>query len=89
MTVATFAAMATTIDWSAGTWPHVAHRRAGGRRRYNKLRQDQAAIRRMEVVMLLREFGGWNWGVQKRIAKELGVSEATISRDLRRLWLGP
>jgi DNA-binding CsgD family transcriptional regulator len=57
------------------------HRRAGGRRRYNHQRRLAATERRREVVALLRR------GLSQRaIATQLGVSEATISRDCT--WLG-
>ncbi|MBV8857236.1 MAG: hypothetical protein JOZ02_09925 [Acidobacteria bacterium] len=32
---------------------------------------------------------GWVQGTQARIARELGVSEATISRDMRKIYAGP
>ena len=82
MIVATFAAMTTPVDWSAPVTPDEMFRRAGGRARYNSLRQDLAMIRRIQVLRLIRKFG-WVWGVQKRIADELHVSEATISRDVK------
>lgn len=59
-------------------------RRAGGRRAYNALRRDLAGFRRLDVARLLKEFGIQH-GVQARIARELGVTEATISRDLKAL----
>lgn len=72
------------VQWSAPTTPDVAHRRAGGRRRYNSVRQLEAHLRRQEVAHGLREYG-WVHGVQARLARELGVSESTISRDVA--WL--
>jgi hypothetical protein len=56
-------------------------RRAGGRRRYNYQREAAKEARRKEVERLLNEYGQKVPGVQARIARELGVSEATISRD--------
>src|SRR5207244_4881063 len=61
--------------------------RAGGRRRYNALRRDRADIRRIEVADRLATYG-WTYGVQARIAEELGVSDATISRDLKAIFPG-
>jgi hypothetical protein len=45
------------------------------------MRQLHAALRRREVLQLLGEIG-WTYGSQAQIARQLGVSEATISRDL-------
>lgn len=63
-------------------------KRAGGRRRYNHQREIAKEARRKEVERLLNEYGRKAWGVQARIARELGVSEATISRDIEsiRVW---
>jgi hypothetical protein len=61
-----------------------AHRRAGGRRAYNRMRQFRANHRLMEVAKLMRQMGlerGW----QTRIANALGVSRSTICRDFQRL----
>ena len=57
-------------------------KRAGGRRRYNLQRQEAAEARRGEVRRLLDLYGRHRRGVQARIARELGVSRATISRDV-------
>lgn len=73
---------------SNGSWaptsPEAAARRAGGRRRYNRQRQDAAAVRRYLVAQMLPETG-WEYGVQSEIAEALGVHRSTISRDIR--WL--
>ena len=61
--------------------------RAGGRRKYNALRRDRAEFRRIEVADRLVTYG-WTYGVQARIAEELGVSDATISRDLKAIFPG-
>jgi hypothetical protein len=65
------------------TWEEVK-RRAGGRAKYNALRQFGAAMRRRQVLHLLGELG-WTYGVQATMARRLGVSEATISRDMAQL----
>jgi len=62
-------------------WDEIC-RRAGGRRRYNARRKLIAEMRRFKVAQLVKEYGLYERGVQKRIADELGVSEATISRDI-------
>jgi DeoR/GlpR family transcriptional regulator of sugar metabolism len=46
-----------------------------------------AHVRRVEVALLLRQWG-FDHGVQVRIARHLGVSEATISRDVQALLRG-
>lgn len=55
-------------------------RRASGRRAYNAWRHDMAMFRRIQVAKLLGQYG-FVRGAQRRIARQLGVSEATISRD--------
>jgi hypothetical protein len=60
-------------------------RRAGGRRRYNLQRQMNAMERRKEVAALLKRYGPRASGVQVRIARALGVSESTISRDIQHI----
>jgi hypothetical protein len=72
------------IDWGAPVTDIEAFRRAGGRRAYNALRRIDVEIRRMKVLKLLRRYG-FRHGIQARIAHELGVSEATISRDIAAL----
>lgn len=66
-------------------WAYDPERAAGGRRRYNALRQDRAQLRRMKVTELLCELGWLTRGTQARIAELLGVSPATISRDFERI----
>ncbi len=65
-----------------------AYRRAGGRRRYHTQRRREAEERRARVAELVMRWG-WVQGTQVRIARELGVSEATISRDMRRIYASP
>jgi predicted transcriptional regulator len=55
-------------------------RRAGGRRRYNAARRKAADKCRSDVARMLCQYGRHKRGVQARIARELGVSEATVSR---------
>jgi hypothetical protein len=75
-----------------------AARRAGGRRRYNNWRQTLALLRRAKLVRLLAAQGGlarrrdgwpdWRvglWGNQGALARRLGVSPATVCRDLHKL----
>lgn len=65
-----------------------AYRRAGGRRHYHARRRREAEERRARVAELVIQWG-WVQGTQARIARELGVSEATISRDMRKIYAGP
>ncbi len=64
--------------------PSQAHRRAGGRRRYNKERQALAFMRRMLILHHLFTHG-CPPGTLSALASELGVARSTISRDVRRL----
>src|SRR5438309_25834 len=74
------------MDFIGLTWEQVC-RRAGGRRAYNALRRDRAILRRLEVARLFFEAGAYlgPHGIQARIARQWGVSEATISRDIRKI----
>jgi hypothetical protein len=67
--------------WSHPTSDAEAAARAGGRRRHNATRQARAQLRRAEVARLLGTLG-LRHGTQAVIARRLGVSEATISRDV-------
>ena len=71
--------------WSAPVSDAEAARRAGGRRRYNAWRHFCAVWRRREVARLYLELGG-GYGVQAAMARRLGVSQATVSRDMAALW---
>jgi len=74
-------------DWSASTSSDEVHRRASGRRQHNAVRQLRAILRRNEVAQLLDQLG-YARGVQVVIARRLGVSPATISRDVTALLTG-
>lgn len=60
-------------------------RRAGGRRRYNKQRQDEVFWRLLELERIFRS-EGYVPGDYARWAARLGVSRSTICRDVQRLW---
>jgi hypothetical protein len=62
-------------------------RRAGGRRHYNAIRPLRATMRRQQVISLLRAHG-WSYGSQRRVAATLGVSSATVCRDIEALRAG-
>lgn len=73
-----------TAAWSAPTTPEAAARRAGGRRRYNAQRKFVAEYRRTILRELLFAKGRLRErGVQAKLARDLGVSRATICRDIR------
>lgn len=56
-------------------------KRAGKRRHRNATAKRRADARRVQVARLLGEWGWATWGVQSRIAKELGMHRSTICRD--------
>lgn len=68
-------------QWTPTT-PEGFRLRAAGRRRYNALRRSQRDVRRAQVARLVTEFGGIGRGVQVRVARILGVSPSTVSRDV-------
>jgi hypothetical protein len=74
--------------WSESTSSQEAWTRAGGRARYNAIRQLRATVRRHQVAELLQAAGGISPGVQARIAAKLGVHRSTISRDVRAILRG-
>lgn len=74
--------------WSESTSTDEAYRRASGRRKYNSVRQVRAILRRQEVAALLGQLG-YGHGVQVQIARRLGVSPATVSRDVAALLAAP
>lgn len=59
-----------------------AYRRAGGRRHYNQTRQIRAIFRRDALLELLAQSGMFRYGARAAAARALGVSQATISRDV-------
>jgi hypothetical protein len=68
--------------WAQPTSDTAAHRRAGGRRRYNSIRAARAELRRGRVAALLAAFN-FRYGAQAAIARRLRVSQSTVSRDVR------
>jgi hypothetical protein len=73
--------------WADPTSDAEAVARAGGRRRHNATRRARAELRRAEVARLLAVLG-LRHGTQAVIARRLGVSKSTISRDLTALFRG-
>jgi hypothetical protein len=67
--------------WSATTnWETVCKRNAG-RRRYNGRRTNRKRWRRLQILERLQAEPA-AWGFQAALAREFGVSRATICRDL-------
>ena len=60
-------------------------KRAGGRRRHNKERQDAAKHRRQEIIDLLLQEPEFTPGWKSWLAEELEVHRGTIGRDIRRI----
>jgi DNA invertase Pin-like site-specific DNA recombinase len=58
---------------------------ASARRRYNRERRTAASARRAQIARLLDEYGSKRRGARARIARELGVSRATVTRDVAQL----
>jgi hypothetical protein len=75
-------------EWSRSTSSDEAQRRASGRRQYNSVRHVRAIVRRQEVAVLLDQLG-YGHGVQVVIARRLGVSPSTISRDVAAILAAP
>jgi hypothetical protein len=71
------------VDWSASMPADVRFKRAGGRRHYNARRQSLALFRLTQLASLLMRYGWPAHGSQALVARALGVSEATISRDMK------
>lgn len=76
-----------TVNWSTPTDWDTVIRRAGGRRHYNSVRRVRAQLRRLRIARWLGDPENWplllRRGWQKELARRLGVSQATVSRDLR------
>lgn len=66
-------------------WAQVC-RRAGGRRKYLALQRERAVMRRKKMVELL-ERTGFRHGAQAELARLLGVSEATVCRDMKAIQI--
>jgi DNA invertase Pin-like site-specific DNA recombinase len=80
-----------SAGWSSPVSTAEAYARAAGRRHYNAKRRDQALARQAEIVRrwdraaLLGAPNPLAYGGKTRLAREFGVSAATVTRDLRRI----
>jgi hypothetical protein len=75
-----------SIAWSEPTTFEIVCRRNAGRRRYNAGRKFLRNLRRAEIFCRLAGTGllrNKRRGMQAILAREFGVSPATISRDLQ------
>lgn len=78
------------FEWSNGTDSASVYKRAGGRRRYNAMRQRKAETRRDTIARMFRA----EWllhlrGIAPQLAVMLGVSRQTAWRDLQAVLFGP
>jgi hypothetical protein len=73
------------LDGASSGWANDPYRGAGGRRRFNRERQMRALERRLEVARLIQA-NGLHRGAQARMARQLGVSESTIGRDVQAIF---
>ena len=80
--------LSTRWDSSTGVGDAAAFARARGRRLYNKRRRIAQGLRCRRLLELMREhWRGFDadWGFWRYCARQLGVTEGTISKDLARL----
>jgi hypothetical protein len=78
-------------QWTCATDRQSAHRRAGGRRRYNAMRKRQAEARREAMAEALAEMGAaalLTRGLAPSFARAFGVSRQTAWRDLQYILYG-
>jgi hypothetical protein len=66
-------------------WATDPIRAAGGRARWNRQRQMVALERQAKLAGLIAA-NGLHRGTQQMLARELGVSESTVSRDIRSIF---
>jgi hypothetical protein len=83
-------------NWSAPTDFATVCKRARGRCHINAVRKFRAAERRSRLLEILEQYPRGVEPFQQELADRLGVSQSTISRDLRILrprtlpsWLTP
>ena len=79
-------------EWKRGTDSETARKRAGGRRRYNAMRQRRAKARRAAMDEVVGEIGVAAFvtpGLAPALARAFGVSRQTAWRDLQQILYGP
>src|SRR5262249_31394405 len=73
-------------QWGAYTTPEVVAKRAAGRRAYNRRRQWQAMLRRLQIRRILFVQGrALEPGIQAKLARQLGVDRSVVCRDIQRI----
>jgi hypothetical protein len=73
-------------NWSNSVSPEVAYKRAAGRRRINRQRQNEAARRRQLIAEYLFVQGRmFQVGIRSILATKLGVHRTTVGRDIKQL----
>jgi hypothetical protein len=77
-------AITVSSGWAASTNWEIVCRRAAGRKRYHAARQSLQAQRWSRIVCRLSA-PPWPRGLQSKLARELGCSKSTISRDFKAL----
>jgi hypothetical protein len=70
-------------NWSARVDDVSAYKRVSGRNHYNAVRKHQATLRRAHLLEILLQYSLGREPYQRGLACQLGVSQVTISRDLR------
>ena len=77
-------------DLMSEGWARDPIRAAGGRRHINALRQERARARQADIRRwLVATQTSLAPGVQRALAQRFGVSEATMSRDVRAIFATP
>jgi hypothetical protein len=77
------------FNWSQATSFDVVCRRASARRHFNAVRQFQATLRRAHLRQILAQYPPGREPYQYELARQLGVSQPTICRDLQFLRRPP
>jgi hypothetical protein len=83
---------ARNSSWSEPVSDDVAHRRAGGRARYNRDRKVNAYLRRLREIERWGELlkngglGLYEHGAKAAMARELGVHRSTVTRDFQAIF---
>lgn len=80
--------MSNVFSWSNPTDFETVRRRAGGRRKYNAVRQFQALMRQRDILELIKKNGGLGSpsSRQAALARQLGVSRSTVCRDFTKIF---
>jgi hypothetical protein len=77
-------------QWTARVSNAEAYARAGGRRRYNLQRRVEMGVRRYKLAQLANagRVDLIGWGAVTAVARVLGVSTSTASRDIKAVLSG-